>query len=51
MNDIEPNVGNDRTKLPFCQLVEERRATVVDDTTIDWFNQVLDKQFDHPQRK
>jgi hypothetical protein len=45
MNDFEPNVGNDGTKLPFCQLLKERRATMVDDTTIDWFIQVLDKQF------
>jgi hypothetical protein len=44
MNDFEPNVGSDGAKLPFCQLLEER-ATVVDDTTIDGFNQALDKQF------
>jgi hypothetical protein len=49
MNDIEPNVGNDGTKLLFCQLLGES-ATVVDDTSIDLFNQVLDKQFHH-QRK
>jgi hypothetical protein len=43
MKDIEPNVGNDGTKLPFCQLLEEL-ATMVDDTTIDGFNQALGKQ-------
>jgi hypothetical protein len=50
MNDFELNVGNDGTKLPFCQLLKERHATVVDDTTKVWFNQALDKQFHH-QRK
>jgi hypothetical protein len=50
MNDIKPNVGKYGTKLLFCPLLEER-ATVLDDTTIDWFNQVLDKQYHHHLRK